>query len=79
MEPTDQILDGAGKDVVNPRQAIGGGRPLIKDKGSSGPSGRESLLEKSLLFPELELPLLQLVRAEVRPSRKRHQGSRSTR
>ena len=79
VEPAHQILDRAGKHVMDAGPAVGGGRPLIKHKRPAVLPRVHRLLEELLPLPQRELALLQIVGAEIGPGRKRHQGKRSTR
>src|SRR5687768_1177032 len=78
MEPADEILDGTRKDVMDPGPSVGRGWTLIKDEGRPVPTRVHGLPKETLGFPGLQLTLFQLIQGEIRPGRKRHQGSRST-
>src|SRR4029078_4140466 len=79
VEPAHQILDGPGKHVMDAGPAVAGGCPLKKHKMFPPLPRLHRLLEEFLVLPERELALLQIIRAEIGPGGKRHQGKRSTR
>ncbi len=75
-EAADEVLDGARKDVVDPRPAVGRRRPLEEHEGRTTPARLHALAEEVFGFPGLEQLLLELVGAEVGKRRKGHQGRR---
>src|SRR5205814_3831737 len=74
----DEILDGAGEDVMDARAAVRGGWALVEHERLPALAGVERPLEQALGLPLLEHLPLEPVGAEIGPGGKRHQDSRST-
>ena len=75
-EAADEVLDGAGKDVVDARAPIGGRRPLVEHERCTAGPRRHAPAKEVFGFPGVEQLLLELVGAEFGEGRESHQGRR---
>ena len=74
-EPADQVLDGAGEDVVDAGPAVGGRRSLEEDERAPALPFLLDPLKEILGLPAGEQVALELVRTRIGKRRESHLGA----